>query len=119
MSEQQTPSAALIQDAKAEFTVTDSKGRVITLRKPSVLAQYNIIKMLGDTATNQTYVGMIMPLIFVVKVDGDDVPMPRTQRELDALIQRLDEEGIEAVTVGMEQRFGKMDPEQDKADVKN
>ncbi|MGC5301786.1 hypothetical protein, partial [Escherichia coli] len=52
----------LIAAAAAEHTVTDASGRVITLRKPGILAQYRLIDALGNSARNEVYVGMVMPV---------------------------------------------------------
>jgi len=115
----ESPSEQLIAAAKAEAVVTDAKGRAITLRKPGVLAQFRLVEMLGDSATNQAFVGMCLPLIYVAAIDGEPVSRLTTRRELDALIQRLDEEGVVAVAEGVQQNFGKQDPKADEAAVKN
>lgn len=115
-----SPSQQLIDKAKATVTVTDSTGRVITLQKPGVLAQYRLIEALGETAQNSVYVGMVLPIIFVTKIDEDDVVLPKNKLQIEALIQRLDEHGINAVAKGVEEHFGATaDPEKEKAAVKN
>ncbi len=88
------PSAQIIAKANAEAIVTDARGRTIKLKKPGVLAQYRLIEALGDSAKNEVYMGMVLPLIFISEIDGDVVFQPNTKREVEALIQRLDEEGI-------------------------
>ncbi|MDA8256527.1 MAG: hypothetical protein M0Z99_12955 [Betaproteobacteria bacterium] len=114
-----TPSEELIAKAAREATVTDSAGRTITLKKPGVLAQYRLVEVLGDSSKNEVYMGMTMPLIFVSAIDGEPVPQPSTKREVEALIQRLDDHGIAAVMDGVQQNFGTPDPEADKAALKN
>jgi hypothetical protein len=113
------PSDQVVNQAHKEISVTDGNGRVISLKKPAVLTQYRLIEMLGDAARNQVYMGMVVPLIYVSAIDGEPVFVPTTKRELEALIQRLDEEGIEAVMMGVQENFGNIDPEKDKADLKN
>ena len=112
-------SAELTAQALAEVAVTDASGRSITLRKPGVLAQYRLVKILGDAAKNEVYMGMVLPLIFVTAIDGDAVTQPRGKREVEALIERLDENGISAVVAGVQEHFGETDPEKDKAALKN
>lgn len=93
-----TPSEELVRQAIQEETVTDARGRKITLRKPGVLAQFKIVEAVGpETAANQTYMQMVNPLIYVGAIDGDDVFLPATKREVEALIQRLDDDGLAAV----------------------
>jgi hypothetical protein len=113
------PSAQLIAKAIAEAVITDDRGRSIKLKKPGVLAQYRLIEILGETAKNQVYMGMVLPLIFVAEIDGEPVFQPSSKREVEALIQRLDEDGIAAVMAGVNAHFGASDPEADKAALKN
>jgi hypothetical protein len=113
------PSDDVVAKAIAEHTVTDDKGRVITLRKPGVLAQFRLVEIMGDTAKNEVYMAMVMPLIFVCAIDGDPVFQPSSKREVEALIQRLDEEGCSAVMEGARTHFGASTIEQDKAALKN
>lgn len=112
------PSDQVIQKAVAEVEVIDKRARIIKLKKPGVLAQYRLIEVLGDSAKNEVYMGMVLPLIFVCSIDGDPVYSPAKKSEVEALIQRLDEDGIAAVMEGVQEHFGKSDPEKDAADLK-
>jgi hypothetical protein len=112
------PSEQIVKQANAEVTVSDERGRVIKLKKPGVLAQFRLIEALGETAKNEVYMGMVLPLIFVTAIDDDPVYQPASKREVEALIQQLDEDGIAAVLSGVQENFGKTDPEADKAAVK-
>lgn len=114
-----TPSAQAVAKGNSELAVTDSKGRSIKLKKPGVLAQYRLIEALGESAKNEVYMGMVLPLIFVSEIDGDPVFLPTSKREIEALIQRLDEEGLEAVMLGVQENFKRADPDADKAALKN
>ena len=113
-----TPSADLVNNARALVTVTDAKGRAIVLRKPGVLAQYRLVETLGASASNEVYMSMVLPLIYIESIDGDVVSTAK-RLQIDALIQRLDEEGIKAVMEGVQANFGAPDPEADKAALKN
>jgi hypothetical protein len=88
------------------ITVTDARQRKITLKKPSALAQYRIVEVAGDAAANGTYMSMVLPLIFVVAIDDDPVLQPTSKLQLEALITRLDEDGISAVMQGVASEFG-------------
>lgn len=113
------PTQQLVAEANASFEVEDKRGRKITLRKPGVLAQFRMIEALGESASNTTYVGMVLTLIFIAAIDGDAVVQPTSKRQVEALIQRLDDAGWEAVMTGVEQHFGKTDVEKDKEALKN
>lgn len=114
-----SPTDEVIARAKGEIVVVDDKGRTIKIKKPGVLAQYRLIEVLGQTAANATYMNMVMPLIYVAEIDGDVVFQPSTKREVEALIQRLEEEGINAVMDAVSANFGKQNAEADKAAIKN
>lgn len=90
----------------SDITVTDARGRVLALKKPNVLAQYQLVRMLGaDASANQTYLGMVMPLLYLQSIDGE-VASFANQRELDGIIHRLDEEGLMALSKGIAENFG-------------
>ena len=103
---QDAPSDTLQAAARQEATVTDTLGRSIKLTKPSVLAQFHLIEALGNTASNQTYMAMVLPMLFVASIDGTPVVRPGTKAEVETLIQRLDEEGLTAVMKGVSANFG-------------
>lgn len=113
-----TPSQQAVAKASATFQTTDARGRVITLRKPAVLTQFRLVEALGDTAKNETYVAMVMPIIFVSEIDGDTVLLPAKKSEIEALIQRLDEDGLNAVMTAVKEHFGTPDAEADKLAIK-
>jgi len=116
----QTPSAQAVAKANAEVVFIDPKGRSIKLKKPGILAQYRLVELLGpETAKNVVYLGMVTPLIYVAEIDGDPVQFPVSKREIEALIQRLDEEGVEAVMEEVTKNYKAADPETDKAALKN
>lgn len=116
----ESPSEQLIAKAAQEVKITDARGRVITLRKPGVLAQYRLIEAVGpETARNTVYMNMTLPLIYVSDIDGAIVPAPTTKSQVEALITRLDEDGINAVVLGVTENFGESDPDKDRETLKN
>ena len=115
----ETPSKEAIAKTQLEFSVIDSTGRTIKLKKPSVLAQYRLIEVLADSAKNEVYMAMVLPLIYITSIDDEAVYQPISKREVEALIQKLDEEGIQAVMEGVQEHFGTQDAEKDKAALKN
>ena len=115
----QKPSQEIIAQAQAEITVTDVKGRVLTLRKPNVLAHYRLVKILGEAASNTAYMSLVSPITYLTAIDGTPVSQPNTERELDALIQRLDEEGIMALMEGLQNHFAKAPQVEQEQALKN
>lgn len=102
----QAPSVQATQAARKEFEITDSAGRKIVLRKPSVLAQYDVIGMIDDKRPGAGAQRMMAGiLLYVASVDGEEVPPPTTERELRAIFQKLGDEGYMAIATGIEMYF--------------
>lgn len=102
-----SPTEQLVAAAQNTFEVKDTRGRTITLKKPGVLAQFRLVEALGDSAQNTVYMGMTFPLLYVSAIDGSPLNPLTNKLQVEALIQRLDEEGIAAVVEGVAENFGK------------
>lgn len=102
----ETPVAQLMAEARREATVTAADGRRIHLVKPTPLAQFKLVRILGADADNMTLLAMYSPLLFVASIDGEAVTLPQSQLELDALVMRLDDSGLEVVMKGVNENFG-------------
>src|SRR4051812_13323044 len=75
--------------------VTDAKGRKIGLKEPPFLAEFDIIDVVGpEKSKNQTYMGMLNPLLYIVEIDGEKVDFPKTPIQVRALIQLADRHGF-------------------------
>ncbi len=114
-----TPSQQVAAKATASVEVKDARGRSITLMRPPVLAQFRLIEALGDAARNAVYVQMVLPLLYVSAIDGDPTLPFAKKSQVEAMIQRLDEDGLAAVMEGVAKNFGEPDPEAEKATLGN
>lgn len=115
-----SPSAQVVAKANIEAVIVDPQGRSITLKKPGVLAQFKLIELLGASASNESFVGMVLPLMYVSAIDGDLVSRFTTRLQLDALITRLDEDGVVAVAAGVVANFGRSaTPDETATAIKN
>jgi len=112
---QTSPAQEIVKESQRVETVTTESGRSITIKKPGVLSQFRLIEMVGgDTAQNQVYMAMALPLFWVTEIDGEHVHPPQTKRELEALIQRVEEEGISAIVEGITDKFESPAEEQEE-----
>lgn len=87
-------------DQKPRFeTIQDSKGRTIQLRKLGPLEQGRVVMAVGgDTAGNQTYMsGFALPAAMVVYIDDTGFGLPQSQKQIDAVLSELGEEGMNAI----------------------
>jgi len=113
-----TPSEQVIAKAAATVQVKDLGARTITLKKPGVLAQFDLIEALGESAKNDVYVAMCLPLIYVSVIDGEPIATPTSKLQVRGLIQLLGEEGVNAVMIGVQEHFGGASVEGDTAAIK-
>jgi len=87
-----------VTTVSGDTVVTDSRGRKLTIQDPSVLDESRLARLMGDSSTNIGYMlGYVTPAAMVVAIDGEPVPFPRTEMQVDAAIQFLGREGIGAV----------------------
>ncbi|QAU22595.1 hypothetical protein EO087_00245 [Dyella sp. M7H15-1] len=106
--------------APREITVTDARGRVMGIRKPPFLAQFDLIEALGAAAENKTFMGMASLVMWVKSIDGESVSLPTSKLQIRALLQRLDEDGYTAVAEGIEAHFaGDINEAEAQTSVKN
>jgi len=101
----QTPSQSAVAHAVSDVAVTDSAGRTIVLRKPNPLTKLRFIDAMGESSANRLWAGTVWPLMYVVSIDGANVPAPAQKTQIEALYQRLDEHGYEAVEKAHAEHF--------------
>lgn len=87
--------------------VTSAGGKAIGIKRPHVLSQYKLVDAIGDSAENRVYLNMCIPLMWVASIDGNPVPQPSTKLQIEGLISRLDEDGITAVSKGIDEHFSR------------
>lgn len=114
-----TASEQLVAQAAAEVVIDTPNGLKITLRKPGVLSQFRLAKMLGEAAKNSVYVSMLLPITYISAINGNPQNPANSEREIEALITRLDDDGVNAVMAGVMENFGSPDPDAEKAAIKN
>jgi hypothetical protein len=69
------------------------------VRRLSALDRLRLFKALGpDLAENAPYVGMALLAISVTEIDKIPLPPPRSEGQVEALIQRLGDDGLAAVS---------------------
>jgi hypothetical protein len=101
----QSASAQVIAKTAGHFNVTDKRGRVLTIKRPNLLKQFDLLEALGDLAENVTYRIYVTPIIYLTAIDGENIDPPLNRSEIKALIQRLDTDGFEALTAAIKEHF--------------
>lgn len=82
-------------DGKA---IKDSLDRTIILRKPNIMDDYNLCKLLKEEAEIPSCMNRMYLIIHVAKVNERVYETPQSYEECLALLQHLGREGAEAVS---------------------
>lgn len=116
----ETPSQAIIAAASNTATVTDARGRVLTVKKISPLDRMRLFKVAGpELSANAQWMGMAALASSVVSVDGDLVVKVGRISEIEALVSLLDDDGLEAVGKAYVEMFGVVVEDEVKDEAKN
>lgn len=106
-----TPSARLVAAAQAAPDVRDSVGRRLALRRLTALDKLRLYKAAGPVlAQNPSWLGMAVLAASVVSIDDVPVPAPSTEAQVEALVARLGDEGLEAVAGALARPVASADP---------
>ena len=105
-----TPTETILGTAPP--TVTDSQGRRITLRRLNALDKLRLFKAAGPVlAQNQPWLGMAVLACSVAAIDDVPVPAPGTEAQIEAIIARLGDVGIEAIAAALSEEPAPDGPE--------
>lgn len=91
-------SEQIIQNSNQSHVIRDSLGRTIRLKKISTMMRYKVFEVLGnELSKNEMYLASAYALFCITEIDGLIVPTLQNKAELDALIARLGDAGLEAI----------------------
>src|SRR5579871_4589717 len=91
-----SPTQTLAKRAKKEGSATDARGRLIAVSQLDALQYYNLIKVLGPAAENQSALDFAMMAATVRKINTTEFPLPTSEKDIQFVIQQLDFDGIAA-----------------------
>ena len=115
-----TPSEAVVKAAAEIKFATDARGRRIGVQKPRALLRFRLLKILGgENAKNEPLLGNAMLAFLVVEIDGERIPPVNSERQLEAMIDRLDDDGLAAVAMCLGEQFGIGAPADVEEEIKN
>lgn len=112
----QTPSSRIVAAAQAASEVIDVLGRKLALRRLGALDRLRLFKAAGPMlASNPGWIGLATVAVSVTAIDDVPVPAPATEAQVEALVARLGDAGLTAVSAGL----AAVAPETQAADAKN
>lgn len=117
----ETPTQAIVKAANGTVnTAPDANGRVWTVKKMGALDRLRLFKVLGpDLSENRMFMGTCALAACVVACDGEDVGQPTSVLKLEALVDRLGDEGLEVVGKAIAEHFGSKDEDDTVESAKN
>lgn len=93
-----TPTQQMVASKATQATRRDARGRMITVKRLTLLDFYRLTKLLGEHSATPTTMDLASVAASVVEIDGEVVFFPTGERELEYLMQRLDFDGLTAVS---------------------
>ena len=107
-----TPTETVLAAAGATAVVTDAQGRRIALRHLSALDKLRLFKAAGPMlAQNQPWLGMAVLACSVTAIDDVPVPAPATEQQIEAIVARLGDTGIDAIAASLDAEPSPATPE--------
>ena len=114
-----TPSQSIIKAANQPSIITDGKGRTIGIKNMKPLDRLRFFEVIGpENSKNEVYVGYAALAFMVTSIDGEAVTRPSNKIQLESLVQRLDDAGMDAIAAHL-QAQAKAAEETDEAALKN
>lgn len=93
-----SPSVSIIQASSQTDTVVDAQGRRLSIRRLTALDKLRLFKAAGPVLSqNQPWLGMAMLACAVVSIDDVPIPCAVNEQQIEALVARLGDYGIEAI----------------------
>lgn len=85
--------------------ITDAKGRKLETRDFTVLDQVRLLRAIGPgQSSNEPYVNIVQMAASVASIDGVPCPMVKNEKDIDAAIARVGDEGFSALLVDMKRQ---------------
>ncbi len=103
-----SPSEKVVASAAQSVDVVDSLGRRILVKRPLLSEQLDLMVIVGPEASkNDMYMAMMNVLLHVQSIDDDPVLPLTSKKSIDEMVNRLGNEGVEAVTKAISEHFSK------------
>lgn len=97
MSVDKKPSEKVVKNPIDGMEMKDASGRVLRLRKPDILDQYDLFSAIGDDTKNPACFVMAMKTLYVATIDGQVVECPKSLAQFRATLKRIGEDGMTAI----------------------
>lgn len=111
-----TPTQQIVEDANRIEYTTDSLGRTLGVTRLNAKLRRRVVKALSvEQGDKSQYLFMAMIACACVSIDGTPRPFPTNELQIDAQIDLLEQEGMDAIGLCIALNF----PQAKKTDLKN
>lgn len=94
----ETPTQKIVKAANQVLSVTDSLGRVLNYKQHGALDRMNCIAAAGpELSRNTMWMQYALAATMCTAIDGVPVPKPNRRQDIEALVNKLGEEGLNAI----------------------
>jgi hypothetical protein len=97
----------------------DVRGRVISVKRLNALQFYQLTKAMGAAASNPASMDLAILASSVCRIDTQLFAPPRTERDVEFLIQQLDFDGIAAAGEALKKLSGEESGDAEVESAKN
>jgi hypothetical protein len=99
-----TPTESIIASTQRTLDVRDGRGRNLRIRRLTALDTLRLLKAAGPIlAQNQPWLSMAMLAVSVTEIDHIPVPTPTSEAQIESLVEKLGEDGMEAIADAVDQ----------------
>ncbi len=92
-----------------DVEVVDGTGRRLTVRPLSALDRLRLYKAVGsELAMNDVWFGVAVLATAVRAIEGVPVPLPVSEAQIEALVQRLGDEGLATAAAELDRQVQPM-----------
>lgn len=93
------PGVMIVDDRTA--TIRDSRRRMLTVKRLNAIEKMRLARALAENSGNDSYANFAVVAASVRELDGEFIPFPMNTIQLEALVARLDDQGMEAALVAL------------------
>ncbi len=110
MSEAMTPTQSVVSAAAQTEDIQDLRGRTLRIRNLNILDQTRLLRAIGgEQSGNQVYVRIVQAAAAVSHIDGRPLPAVTNERQIDARLELLGDEGMLAVSLHQQAKVAELE----------
>jgi hypothetical protein len=99
------PTQTILTESAHTFSTIDKGGRKLSLRILTALDTLRLFKAAGPVLSqNEPWLGMASLASSVHEIEGIPVPAPASEAQIEALIDRLGEDGLAAIAAATDEQ---------------